>query len=152
MKKQYPTKSGWNRTLMTLYTPDPVDVDEAKKLLSGGKPEDYEFPVLEQQGRKVKIIYRKLPAAVERDDLAIMTELCRRANNPLLIPDGVTVVWQKEEHHFRLEAWYDSLKIASVRINHLHIYAQVEEYIEEDLDSLAKAIQTYLYPPIANDA
>jgi hypothetical protein len=152
MKKQYPTKSGWNRTLMTLYTPDPVDVDEAKNLFSGGKPEDYEFPVIEQQGRKVKVIYRKLPAAVERDDLAIMTELCRRANTPLLMPPAVIVIWQKEEHYFRLEAWHDNKKIASVRLNHFHVYTKVEEYIEEDLDRLAKDAWSYLYPPVANDA
>jgi hypothetical protein len=147
MANQYPTKSGWNRTILTLHTPDPVDVDEIKKLHSSGKPENYEFPVIEQRGRKVKVIYRKLPAAVEREDLEVMTKLCRRANAPLLIPDGTMVIWQKEENHFRLEAWHDGRKIASVRINHLHAYAKMEDVIEAALDSLAKAACSNLYPP-----
>lgn len=60
-QKSYPPSQGWMRMEATLK--EPVTLDELQKMVTFGKPHDYEFGSLSNVGKKAVVILRKLPEA-----------------------------------------------------------------------------------------
>jgi hypothetical protein len=63
-KSMYPAKDGWLKMTMTMKSKAPHSEDDLKRLASFGKPEQYEFAVVEQYGSRVKVIFRSRPNRV----------------------------------------------------------------------------------------
>jgi hypothetical protein len=65
-QKQYPPKEGWIRMDATLIAAEgPLGYDAVLKMVSFGKPEDYEIGEWSQRGRKLTIISRQKPVQKE---------------------------------------------------------------------------------------
>lgn len=69
-KKQYPIEDGWLHATFTMKSKAIVDPKEIKEFCSGGNPESHEFAVIEQNGAKVKVIFRKKAKALEKEKAA----------------------------------------------------------------------------------
>lgn len=142
-KNLYPASRGWIRSSMTLKTSDPVDHDEVKKLCSGGKPEDYEFPIISQHCRTVKIVFRKLPEVAKREELVKLTPICAHITREVAWR-GAQGVWHKDGPFYVFETWTGGAVLASVRINQLHVFSGDSEFRDEDISKLIKDTITAL--------
>lgn len=58
-KAKFPESEGWVRARLTMKTATPLSELEIKKIVSWGSVESYEFGLVEQYGKTVKVIYRK---------------------------------------------------------------------------------------------
>lgn len=136
-KKLFPPSRGWLHTTMTLKTSDPVDQDEVKKLCSGGKLDDYEFALLHQHCRAVKIVYRKLPEVARREELAKLTPICAYITRQVAWR-GAQGVWHKDAPFYVFETWSGGAMLASVRTNQLHVFMEDSEFRDADIDALIR--------------
>lgn len=60
---KFPASDGWIRMELSMKTATPMSEAEIKELASFGKPDLYEWGLVEQYGKKVKVINRQLKAA-----------------------------------------------------------------------------------------
>ncbi len=58
-KKTHPASEGWIRGKYELVHANPLSEDQIKRIVSFGKPEDYEFAHIEQNGKWLKVTYRE---------------------------------------------------------------------------------------------
>ena len=61
-KKPYPQEEGWLRATLTMNTNELADKAEIKAFLSNGNADAYEWAEFSQNGKKVKVIFRRKPA------------------------------------------------------------------------------------------
>jgi hypothetical protein len=55
---QYPLRDGWLRAKIAGVA---VSDELVRTILSGGRPDDYDFPVLECEGHKARVVFRRRP-------------------------------------------------------------------------------------------
>lgn len=68
-KAKYPTSEGWLHIKMEITTAKPRSEEEIKKIAAFGRPpEAYEWGLVEQHGKKVKVIYRPLNRSSKSGD------------------------------------------------------------------------------------
>jgi len=58
LKKLYPFDQGWIHGQYQLTTSQQFDEEHLKKIVTLGKPEEYEIPFIEQSGRNVIAVTR----------------------------------------------------------------------------------------------
>ena len=58
---KYAAEDGWLKLTLPMKSNAPMGEDEIKRFASFGKPDEYEFAVVEQYGSRVKVVYRKKP-------------------------------------------------------------------------------------------
>ncbi len=58
LKKRFPESEGWLTATITLKSNQLMSEEDAKAFLSGSNPDEYEWGLYEQNGKKLKVIFR----------------------------------------------------------------------------------------------
>ena len=149
----WPASKGWIRASMTLTSSEPIATIFVKNMVTGGKPDDHEFAFIEQRGKHLKVVYRKLPEVAKREELAIMTPLCRELSRKLSWL-GMQVTWHETTNNFySIEAWADGAKLATKLIHrtHIHDLTMVTDDIVEFVEVAIKEARQPAEPILIND-
>lgn len=57
-KKTHPIEEGWLHATLTM-SKGTIDENAVKNIMTGGKIDDYDFPLFQVKGRTIKAIYRR---------------------------------------------------------------------------------------------